>query len=108
MSETPDRYAVVGFPVKHSFSPFIHGMFAKQTAQNLTYRLLEVAPDVLASEVKKFFAEEGKGLNVTIPHKQSVVMLCKFRTPRAERARAVNTIAVQSHGDLLGDNTDGV
>jgi len=39
-----DRYAVVGFPVKHSWSPFIHGMFAKQTGQAMTYARLEIAP----------------------------------------------------------------
>jgi shikimate dehydrogenase len=103
----PDRYAVIGYPVKHSFSPFIHGMFAKQTKQNLTYRLQEVTPESLETEVISFFVDHGKGLNVTIPHKQAVVALCKFRTPRAEIAGAVNTIAVQENGELLGDNTDG-
>jgi shikimate dehydrogenase len=103
----PDRYAVIGYPVKHSFSPFIHGMFAKLTKQDLTYRLLEVAPEDLEEEVVKFFIEHGKGLNVTIPHKQAVVNLCKQRTPRAELAGAVNTLAVLPSGELLGDNTDG-
>jgi shikimate dehydrogenase len=104
---SPDRYAVIGFPVKHSFSPFIHGMFAKQTQQNLTYRLLEIAPENLQIEVPRFFSEGGKGLNVTLPHKQTVAALCKSQTPRAERAGAVNTLIVQD-GNLLGDNTDGV
>jgi shikimate dehydrogenase len=105
---TPDRYAVIGYPVKHSFSPFIHGLFAKQTKQSLTYRLQEVAPENLEEDVVKFFIDHGKGLNVTLPHKQAVMALCKFRTPRAEIAGAVNTIAVQENGELLGDNTDGV
>ncbi|MBC7983327.1 MAG: shikimate dehydrogenase, partial [Candidatus Obscuribacterales bacterium] len=61
---TPDRYAVIGFPVKHSYSPFIHGMFARQTKQNLTYRLLETPPDELTTIVGRFFfGEGGKGLN---------------------------------------------
>jgi shikimate dehydrogenase len=106
-SKPSDRYAVIGYPVNHSFSPFIHGLFAKQTKQHLTYRLQEVAPENLEEEVIKFFVDHGKGLNVTIPHKQAVVTLCKFRTPRAEIAGAVNTIAVQENGELLGDNTDG-
>ena len=42
-----DQYAVIGYPVAHSWSPFIHGMFAKQTGQNLTYTRLEVAPENL-------------------------------------------------------------
>jgi shikimate dehydrogenase len=69
--------------------------------------LQEVAPEKLEDEVINFFVDHGKGLNVTIPHKQAVVPLCKFRTPRAEIAGAVNTIAVQEGGELLGDNTDG-
>jgi len=102
-----DRYAVVGFPVQHSWSPFIHGMFAKQTGQDMQYRLLEAPPDQLTQAVMVFFAEGGKGLNVTVPHKQAVVALVTHRTPRAEIAGAVNTIAHHG-GELLGDNTDGV
>lgn len=107
VSGPPDRYAVVGFPVKHSFSPFIHGMFAKETGQNLTYRMLEIAPENLTRDVTQFFEEGGKGLNVTIPHKQAVAALCKSRSDRAARAGAVNTLCVKD-GGLFGDNTDGV
>lgn len=106
MSEAPDRYAVIGFPVSHSWSPFIHGMFAKQTGQNLSYTRLEVAPEKLAATLDEFFGEGGKGLNVTVPHKQAACLLTRFRTPRAEIAGAVNTIANRDDG-LLGDNTDG-
>src|SRR5687767_10718841 len=103
---TPDRYAVAGFPVKHSWSPFIHGMFAKQTQQSMTYSRLEIAPEDLDEQVARFFANGGRGLNVTVPHKQAACLLTRFRTPRAEIAGAVNTIAAQAEG-LLGDNTDG-
>jgi len=103
---TPDRYAVVGFPVKHSWSPFIHGMFAKQTGHALTYARLEVAPENLEDHVRTFFDNGGRGLNITVPHKQAACLLTRFRTPRAEIAGAVNTIAAQAEG-LLGDNTDG-
>ena len=102
----PDRYAVIGFPVSHSWSPFIHGMFAKQTGQNLSYSRLEVAPENLAAELSSFFENGGKGLNVTVPHKQAACLLTRYRTPRAEIAGAVNTIAHREDG-LLGDNTDG-
>jgi shikimate dehydrogenase len=104
----PDRYAVVGYPVKHSRSPFIHGMFAKQTDQNISYQMMEVTPQQLDIEVKKFFEEGGKGLNITVPHKQAVKQSTQFQTPRAELAGAVNTIVLMQDGTLLGDNTDGV
>lgn len=105
-SSAVDRYAVVGFPVKHSWSPFIHGMFAKQTDQAMTYTRMEIAPEDLNREVENFFASGGRGLNITVPHKQAACLLTRFRTPRAEIAGAVNTIAAQDDA-LLGDNTDG-
>ena len=105
-SPTADRYAVIGSPVSHSWSPFIHGMFARQTGQSLTYTRIEIKPENLAAELASFFDGGGRGLNVTVPHKQAVCLLTRYRTPRAEIAGAVNTIAAQPDG-LLGDNTDG-
>jgi shikimate dehydrogenase len=101
-----DRYAVIGYPVAHSWSPFIHGMFARQVGHHLTYTRLEVAPADLEKKVAAFFESGGKGLNVTVPHKQAACFLARYRTPRAEIAGAVNTLALQSEA-LLGDNTDG-
>ena len=102
----PDRYGVVGFPVAHSRSPFIHGMFARQTAQNIEYRLYEIPPVRFKTEVAKFFQDGGGGLNVTAPHKTAAADFALELTPRAERAGAVNTLAMQG-GRILGDNTDG-
>ena len=53
---TPDKYAVIGFPVAHSWSPFIHGMFAKQTGHKLTYSRLEVPPEALNERVAELRA----------------------------------------------------
>ncbi|MGD9841597.1 MAG: shikimate dehydrogenase [Steroidobacteraceae bacterium] len=105
---TDDRYAVVGYPIKQSRSPFIHSMFARQTGQQLKYQLLEVAPEYFVTETRRFFAEGGKGLNVTSPHKQAMFDLVKYRTPRADFAGAVNTVMQTPDGELLGDTTDGV
>jgi shikimate dehydrogenase len=102
----PDQYGVVGHPVAHSRSPFIHGMFARQTGQDLVYRLYDVAPDAFRMKVAEFFASGGSGLNVTVPHKVAAAEFASELTPRAERAGAVNTLA--RRGDsVLGDNTDG-
>jgi shikimate dehydrogenase len=103
---SPDKYAVVGFPINHSWSPFIHGLFAKQTGHALTYSRLEVPSDALAERVAEFFGAGGKGLNVTLPHKQAACLIARERTPRAEMAGAVNTLALRDEV-LLGDNTDG-
>jgi shikimate dehydrogenase len=102
----PDRYAVIGYPVSHSWSPFIHGMFAKQTSQNMTYSRIEAAPEDFERHVGAFFQTGGKGLNVTVPHKQVAAFVARYRTPRAEIAGAVNTLICKDDG-VHGDNTDG-
>jgi len=103
----PDRYAVIGHPVRHSRSPFIHAQFAAQTAQSLSYVTIDATPADFERVVRDFFAQGGKGLNVTIPHKEAAAQLADELTPRAHRAGAVNTLAVRKGGALLGDNTDG-
>ncbi len=106
--DTPDQYGVVGHPVAHSWSPFIHGMFAKETAQSLVYRLFDVPPQSFRREALRLFGSGIRGLNVTLPHKQTAAELVNELTPRAERAQAVNTIAYFEDTSLLGDNTDGL
>jgi len=103
----PDRYAVIGHPVRHSRSPFIHSRFAAQTHQDLVYTTIDAPPADFARVVREFFAGGGKGLNVTVPHKEAAAQLVDELTPRAHRAGAVNTIAPRPQGGLLGDNTDG-
>jgi shikimate dehydrogenase len=104
----PGRYALMGHPVSHSWSPFIHGMFAKQLGHQLQYRLIDVAPDRFRAQAMKFFLDGGHGLNITVPHKQAAAELVNELAPRAQRAGAVNTIALRGPNQLLGDNTDGV
>ena len=104
----PDSYVLFGFPVHHSWSPFIHGLFARQTGQDMTYRLHESPPEQFRHEVLDFFFEQGgNGANVTVPHKRAAADLVNELTPRAQLADAVNTI-LRRDGELIGDNTDGV
>jgi shikimate dehydrogenase len=103
-----DQYGLVGHPVAHSWSPFIHGMFAKAAAQNLVYRLFDIHPDDFRRETLRLLTGGVRGLNVTLPHKQAAAELVNELTPRAARAQAVNTIAFFQDETLLGDNTDGV
>jgi shikimate dehydrogenase len=103
----PDRYAVVGHPVAHSKSPLIHQLFARQTGQHLTYELLDVEPEQFETTVRSFGAAGGKGLNVTVPHKEAAFALVDQNSEAASSAGAVNTISIHA-GKLSGDNTDGV
>jgi shikimate dehydrogenase len=103
----PDRYAVIGHPVSQSRSPFIHARFAAQTGQSLTYTTIDARPEDFESTVRQFLRGDGKGLNVTVPHKEAAFRLADELTPRAQRAGAVNTLALRDGGRILGDNTDG-
>jgi len=106
VSDALDQYGLIGHPVSHSWSPFIHGMFASQTHQRMSYRLYDVPADRFESHVHDFAAQGGRGLNVTVPHKMAAARVARELSPRAELARAVNTLSFTGQR-ILGDNTDG-
>ena len=101
-----DRYCVLGNPVAHSRSPAIHAQFAAQCRQDLVYEALLAPLDGFAGTVRQFVAAGGKGANVTVPFKEEAFRLSIQRSPRAERAGAVNTLAFAGE-EIYGDNTDG-
>ncbi|MGR8930356.1 MAG: shikimate dehydrogenase [Gammaproteobacteria bacterium] len=103
-----DRYAVFGYPISHSKSPRIHSLFAEQTSQSLCYQAHEVPADHFESSADQFFSEGGKGLNCTVPLKELAWQYADSLTERARLSKAVNTLAKQANGNILGDNTDGV
>ncbi|ESS72839.1 shikimate dehydrogenase AroE [Methyloglobulus morosus KoM1] len=102
-----DRYAVFGSPIKHSKSPRIHQLFAEQTQQSLEYTAEEVPADKFKESVDRFFSQGGKGLNCTLPLKELAWAYADHNTERANLSKAVNTLALQDDGSILGDNTDG-
>jgi shikimate dehydrogenase len=101
-----DRYGVFGNPIGHSKSPLIHGMFAAQTGEQLSYEALLAPLDDFAGYARAFFVA-GRGGNVTVPFKEEAYRLADELSERARRAGAVNTLKKLDDGRLLGDNTDG-
>ena len=61
------QYAVMGNPIGHSQSPYIHRLFADQCQQKLEYTAKLVAMNEFRVAADAFFQEGGHGLNVTIP-----------------------------------------
>jgi shikimate dehydrogenase len=100
-----DRYAVIGNPVAHSKSPWIHAEFARASGQDLDYARIEAPLDAFAATVERFRAAGGKGANVTVPFKEEAFRLCTSVSERARVAQAVNTLLLDSG---FGDNTDGI
>jgi shikimate dehydrogenase len=102
------KYAVIGNPVSHSKSPLIHSLFAQQTDQTMSYVAIPLEENEFEGFVRNFFADDGGGLNVTVPFKGNAFALAASCSPRAELAQAVNTLFLDANGDICGDNTDGV
>src|SRR6185503_17803953 len=103
-----DRYAVIGNPVAHSQSPWIHAEFARQTGQDIEYLRLEAPLDGFARVVDDWRATGARGANVTVPFKDQAFLYCHGSvTERARLAGVVNTLVFEP-GKVSGDNTDGV
>ncbi|MGR9088582.1 MAG: shikimate dehydrogenase [Gammaproteobacteria bacterium] len=107
MNSPIDRYAVFGSPIRHSKSPLIHRLFAGQTGQSMQYLAQEVGKDQFLTTARAFFGGGGKGLNCTVPLKEIAYVFADRLTSRARLSKAVNTLAMQPDGRILGDNTDG-
>ena len=102
-----DRYAVIGSPVSHSKSPWIHAEFARQTAQDIEYGRIEASTEDFEEAVSRFRRAGGRGLNVTLPFKERAFRMASLLSERARAAEAVNTLLFDDSG-IRGDNTDGV
>jgi shikimate dehydrogenase len=106
-----DRYFVLGNPVAHSQSPFIHEAFAQQTGQMMSYGRRLCPMDGFAQAVRALAADHDggpvRGCNVTLPFKFEVPALATRVTPRARLAQAANVLRFDDDA-WLADNTDGV
>ena len=102
-----DRYALVGNPISHSLSPRIHRLFAEQAKQPISYEAIELSLDDFPAQIRALQQQGLKGVNVTVPFKQQAWEICQQTSPRAEQARAVNTLVFLENGEISGDNTDG-
>jgi len=103
-----ERYAVIGNPVAHSRSPWIHAEFARATGQDIDYGRIEAPLDAFARAVDEFRAAGARGANVTVPFKEKAFAYCGDSiTERARVAAAVNTLVFEGER-VSGDNTDGV
>jgi shikimate dehydrogenase len=97
---------VMGWPIKHSRSPRLHGYWLDQYGIDGAYVPLPVDPARIATALRALPALGFVGANLTVPHKTLALSLVDRVNPIARRAGAVNTVVVAEDGSLEGRNTD--
>ena len=98
---------VIGDPIDHSKSPLIHNFWLQQLQIEAEYRKTRVKPEELASYFLKRRADpDWLGCNVTIPHKIAVMEYAEDPGGVGKTIGAMNTIACETGGPLIGTNTD--
>jgi shikimate dehydrogenase len=101
------RFAVLGFPARHSLSPRMHQAAFRALGLPASYGAIEVPPVRLAAELERLHAEVFAGLNLTTPLKERAITLVRRTTPDAAAAGAVNTLRREPDG-WIGHATDGL
>lgn len=105
MHKTIYQLGVIGNPINHSLSPFIHQQFAQQFRLDISY--LKLKPDTDFEQLVSDCQQQSYyGLNITAPFKQTAYQLAHTLGPQAQKAQAVNTLTFKA-GHIHGDNTDG-
>ncbi|CAA9280014.1 MAG: Shikimate 5-dehydrogenase I alpha [uncultured Craurococcus sp.] len=97
---------ILGWPVSHSRSPRLHGLWLRRHGIDGAYLPLPVRPERFAEAVRSLADLGFRGANVTIPHKEAAFAVCDRVEASAERAGAVNTLVFRE-GRIEGSNTDG-
>lgn len=98
------KFAVIGHPIGHTMSPFIHNRLFELSGIEAEYTKLDIAPENLADEYKNVLSKLD-GYNITIPHKQSIIPLIDEIDEKAKMYGSVNTVA-NINGVAKGYTTD--
>lgn len=98
------KFAVIGHPIGHTMSPFIHTRLFELSGVDAEYTKLDIAPENLEYEYKNTLSKLD-GYNITIPHKQNIIPLINEIDSKAEMYGSVNTVA-NYNGIAKGYTTD--
>ena len=98
---------VLGNPIAHSKSPILHQFWLKQNKIKGFYIPLKVSENDLEMTLRNLPKIGFSGVNVTVPHKESVMSFAKIKTERASLIGSANTLTFLPEGGFKADNTDG-
>lgn len=101
------RLAVIGDRIAHSLSPLLQNTMIEHFDLPFVYEAMQISAERLGEVIERLRRGELRGINVTIPHKQTIIPLLDDLVAPADQIGAVNTV-VNSQGKLVGYNTDAV
>ena len=106
----PKKFFLFGFPIAHSLSPSLHnsGFGALGLPHNFELNESSNIDDVKEQITRVVSQGTFGGAAITIPHKESLLSFVSSLTPSASKIQAINTIFMDKHGRLVGDNTDWI
>ena len=99
------KLAIIGDPIAHSLSPTLQSFLIRHFALPFTYHALHIRQHNLPEMMQRLRDGEFRGINITLPHKQTALSFLNETDATAARIGAVNTIVVEE-GKLFGYNTD--
>lgn len=101
------RFGLIGFPIKHSLSPWIHEKFLQKAGLEGKYSLYEInSNESFAKKIKELKSQQLNGFNITAPYKKDIIPHLDELDKEASAIGAVNTV-VNKNGKWIGYNTDG-
>lgn len=103
---TRNKFCLIGYPLGHSLSAYIHEAGFKSLNTNCTYELLETPPEQLVDRIKYLKANNFAGFNITIPLKLPIVLFLDEVDVSADLIGAVNTVVINPDRTMKGYNTD--
>lgn len=102
---TTQIYGIFGHPVKHSLSPNMHNSAFESLGLDSVYVAFDIEPEDIGDATRAIRTMGIKGINITIPHKQTIIPFLDEVSPDAKLTGAVNTVKNKG-GKLTGFNTD--
>ena len=99
-------FAIIGNPISHSLSPFLHKYWFDKYNIEASYTLLNIEERDIKNVIKRIRNKELDGINVTLPYKQKVIPFIDKLINDAKFTNSVNTIFLDETNTLIGENTD--
>ena len=100
-----NNFAVIGHPIRHSMSPYIHKQLFSISQKKYSYDILDVPPEEIKDKMS--ILRSLSGFNITIPLKQTIIPYLDELEQKSTFYNSVNTVK-NSDGRLIGYTTDGI